>query len=166
VNGCQPPSARTSAKSMTDDSDLRATGYYESGHAVVAWSLNLRVHNVSIRADNVRAGETNTDPANHLPIEDQLAILVAGREAAHIFDAQAHPSKSHADMERQFELLNGRPEQEQFALIHEAHERARRRLIEHKPKVALLAERLVAAALNVDDSEFLRLMQSHPIANV
>ena len=77
---------------MTDDSDLRATAYHESGHAVVAWSLNLRVHNVSIRADNVRAGETNTDPANHLPIEDQLAILVAGREAAHIFGAQAHPS--------------------------------------------------------------------------
>ena len=46
---------------MTVDSDLRATAYYESGLAVVAWSLNLRVHNVSIRADNVvRVKQTPT----------------------------------------------------------------------------------------------------------
>jgi ATP-dependent Zn protease len=143
---------------MTDHSDLRGTAYHEAGHAVVAWSLNLGIHSVTIRADNVRAGETKiVDSVQHPPLEDQLAIVVAGREAGNIFNAPVHESTYQGDTKQMIELLADMPDHQSSALINQAHERVHQLLMEHKTKVELLAARLMDTR-HVGAAEFARLM--------
>jgi hypothetical protein len=63
------------------DDDLRGMAFHEAGHAVVAWSLNLRVESIYIREIGAGNSATKTDPPDRLPFMDQLATLAAGLEA-------------------------------------------------------------------------------------
>ena len=60
------------------DDYLWGMAFHEAGHAVVAWSLNLRVESIYIREIGAGNSETRTDPPDHLPLMDQLATLAAG----------------------------------------------------------------------------------------
>jgi len=77
---------------MTDDV-LRGAAYHEAGHAVVALALRLRVARVEIFEDH--AGRTDVEPTEHLPIEDRIAICVAGMAAADMFDAPPSYELAH-----------------------------------------------------------------------
>jgi hypothetical protein len=81
---------------MSDDG-LRGVAFHEAGHAVVALALGLNVARVEIFEDN--AGRTAVEPTEHLPIEDRIAICVAGMAAADMFDAP--PSYELADLKDQ-----------------------------------------------------------------
>ena len=53
------------------DDYVRAMAFHEAGHAVVAWSLNLRVESIYIREIGAGNSATKTDPPNHLSLIDQ-----------------------------------------------------------------------------------------------
>jgi len=67
------------------DDYLRGLAFHEAGHAVVAWSLNLRVETIYIREIGAGNSGTKTDKPDHLPLTDQLATLAAGVEAEREF---------------------------------------------------------------------------------
>jgi peptidase M50B-like protein len=138
--------------------DLHATAVHEAGHAIVAWSLCLQVHSVSINPDNVREGETKiVGTADHLPLEDQMAVIVGGRAAAHVLDVPAHPSTYHGDTRQMYDLLKAVPEEEHSAVINEGSSRAYNAVVTHRTRLVQLAGRL-SEALHIDAADFARLM--------
>jgi hypothetical protein len=49
---------------------------HEAGHAVVALALGLRVARVEVVPED-HSGATDVEPADHLPIEDRIALASA-----------------------------------------------------------------------------------------
>ena len=73
------------------DDYLRAMAFHEAGHAVVAWSLNLRVESIHISEIGAGNSATKTFPPDHLPLlQDQLTTLAAGLEAEWAFNWPLH----------------------------------------------------------------------------
>lgn len=137
----------------------RATAFHEAGHAVVAWSLNLPVVAVRVSDDDASGG-TETGPADHLPLIEQIAVRFAGFAAEGVFECPAYELAGTNDLYEISKLLhaNGISEEDQgSALRDEGYDLAKTLLENHKSKVIKLANRLVECG-NVEASEFLRLM--------
>ena len=75
------PAFSVAAMETHADDYLWGMAFHEAGHAVVAWSLNLRVESIYIREIGAGNSATKTEPPDHLPLMDQLATLAAGLEA-------------------------------------------------------------------------------------
>src|SRR5215217_4354439 len=68
--------------------ERRGAVIHESGHAVVAWALGLRVHlaQIGIRSD-LAAGMANFDEKPSMSLVDRIALCAAGGIAEHAFNA-------------------------------------------------------------------------------
>jgi hypothetical protein len=127
---------------MTDDG-LRGTAYHEAGHAVVALALGLKVARVEIfDADN--SGGTDVWNADHLPIEDRVAICAAGMNATHMFEAPMHELASFGDHALIMNLLADVAEAEGDVLRDNGHQRAWDLLKVHAHSVEDIAAQLLA----------------------
>ncbi len=145
------------------DDYLWGMAFHEAGHAVVAWSLNLRVESICIREIGAGNSETKTDPPDHLPLMDQLATLAAGLEAGQAFN---RPLPEHAgDRDRLMAITlvlehhEGLASDEIQSHLAAGHARARELLLEHRERVIRVAEHL-RDVRQVDAVEFLGLMSA------
>ena len=143
------------------DDYLRGLAFHEAGHAVVAWSLNLRVETIYIREIGAGSSGTKTAQPDHLPLIDQLATLAAGVEAEREFKS---PLPEHAgDRDRLMAIILIRAHHEGLASdeiqSHLAAGRAlaRELLVEHSERVIRVAEHL-RDVRQVHAAEFIRLM--------
>jgi len=143
------------------DDYLRAMAFHEAGHAVVAWSLNLRVESIHIREIGAGNGATKTGPRDHLPLMDQLATLTAGLEAERAFNSPLPERAGDRDRLMAINLIlehhEGLVSDEIQSHLGAGHARARELLLEHRDRVIRVAERLLDVRL-VDAAEFLVLM--------
>jgi ATP-dependent Zn protease len=143
------------------DDYLRAMAFHEAGHAVVAWSLNLRVESIHIREIGAGNSATKTHPPDHLPLIDQLATLAAGLEAERAFDCPLHEHAGDRDRLMAISLIRERHEDlasdEIQSHLATGRARARELLLEHRERVVRIAERLLDVR-QVDDAEFLVLV--------
>jgi ATP-dependent Zn protease len=145
------------------DDHLRGMAFHEAGHAVVAWSLNLRVESIYIREIGAGNSATKTDPPDHLPLLDQLAMLAAGVEAERAFKS---PLPEHAGVRDRLMAITlvlqdheGLASDEIQSHLTAGHSRARELLLEHRDRVIRVAERL-RDARQIDAAEFLGLMSA------
>lgn len=128
---------------MTDDG-LRSVAYHEAGHAVVALALGLKVARVEILHEDYSGG-TDIDNANDLPIEDRIAICVAGMAATKMFDAPpCHELANMGDHGRVIELLYDIDEATGDDLRDKGHERAWDLLKAHAASVEEIVAQLLA----------------------
>ena len=65
----------------------------------------LRVDSILLRGVGAGDSETKTDPADHLPLTDQLAVLAAGKEAELIFDSPLPEWMSGRDRAKAIDLV-------------------------------------------------------------
>jgi ATP-dependent Zn protease len=145
------------------DDYLRAMAFHEAGHAVVAWSLNLRVESICIREVGAGNSTTKTDPPNHLSLIDQLATLAAGLEAERAFNCPLHEHAGDRDRLMAATLVLERHEglasNEIQSHLAAGHARARELLLDHKDRVIRIAEHLLSVR-QVEAAEFLGLMSA------
>jgi hypothetical protein len=143
--------------------DLWGIAYHEAGHAVVAWSFDLKVHNIYIREGDVLQGKTCTDCAAHLPLVDQVAVLAAGIVATQVFERPLPVYFAQRDREQTLNLilsvLSGIELEQIDHHRKEGENRARDRLVKHKSKVIRLAECLFDVR-HVDGPKFARLISA------
>jgi hypothetical protein len=131
----------------------------------VAFSFSLPVIAVWVSYNEVRGWRGGTDtPSDHLHYKDRVAILIAGKAAEEVFNCPAHETGWLHDLGQIAVLLNanGIPEDEHWALITEARERARAILESHRDSALKLIDRLVECG-RVDRPEFLRLMNGETL---
>jgi len=145
------------------DDYLWGMAFHEAGHAVVAWSLNLRVESIYIREIGAGNSETKTVPPDHLPLMDQLATLAAGLEAGQAFNCPLHEDAGDRDRLTAITLVlehhEGLASDEIQSHLAAGHARARELLSEHQERVIRLAEHLCDVR-QVDAAEFLGLMSA------
>jgi ATP-dependent Zn protease len=145
------------------DDYLWAMAFHEAGHAVVAWSLNLRVESVCIREIGAGDSATKTDPPNDLSLIDQLATLAAGLEAERMFNCPLHEHAGDRDRLMAITLVQehhvGLAPDEVQSHLAAGRARARELLLEHKERVIRIAEHLLDVR-QVDAAEFLGLMSA------
>jgi ATP-dependent Zn protease len=145
------------------DDYLRAMAFHEAGHAVVAWSLNLRVESIYIREIGAGNSATKTDPPDHLPLMDQLATLFAGLEAERAFNCPLHEHAGDRDRLMATTLVREHHQclasDEIQSHLAAGHARARELLLEHRDRVIRIAERLLDVR-EIDDAEFLGLVSA------
>jgi len=138
-----------------------ATAIHEAGHAVVLWKLKVHVCSVSIIPDDDgrRIGGVNIVPGSeeHLPTVDRIAIVVAGRQAAHAFGTRDHPSMYHEDTAMLLRLLDPIPEEQRSALINAGADRAFKIVDECRSKVVRVAARVLKTR-HIEAAEFAALM--------
>ncbi len=128
---------------MTDNG-LRSVAYHEAGHAVVALALGLKVARVEIFHENLHGG-ADVENAGHLPIEDQIAICLAGMAAAQMFDAPPpHELGDIGDEGRVLELLYDFDEATANELDDKGYQRAWDLLKAHATSVEDIAAQLLA----------------------
>jgi ATP-dependent Zn protease len=146
---------------ISADDYLRGLAFHEAGHAVVAWSLNLRVDTIFIREIGAGNSGTKTAPPDHLPLMDQLATLAAGVEAEREFKS---PLPEHAADRDRLTAINlilahheGLAADEIQLHLAAGHARARELLVEHRERVIRVAEHL-RDVRQVHAAEFTRLM--------
>jgi hypothetical protein len=147
---------------MSDERYPRGTAFHEAGHAIVAWSFGLRVERISVLRDDA-SGSTQTEPADHLRLVEQIAVWAAGYTAENTFGYRTHDLAAFSDHNRIHILLqdNGIEEGPKAeALRLQGAECARSRLQAHNLKVIRLAERLMRVGF-VDAAEFLQLMEEN-----
>ncbi len=137
--------------------DLLGAAYREAARAVVAWSFGLKVDGIDVRIEEARGADIGI--ADHLPLVDQIAVIVAGNEAEHVFDSPADPDGNSDDLRKLIELLRRTPPAQGIALRSKGRERARQCLIAHWAKVIRVAER-VAEIHHVDAAGFIGLVSA------
>ncbi|MCP3471652.1 hypothetical protein NLM33_15095 [Bradyrhizobium sp. CCGUVB1N3] len=125
-------------------SGMYGCAVHEAGHAVVAWALGVRVRKivVGVKGDET-AGRAETDPANHLPLSDQIAICAAGSDAQFMLAAPTNDNAAMMDMTEIRELIEDCKEAEGDALRYEGFKRSRALLELHRTLVERLALALV-----------------------
>ncbi|MEY9394354.1 ATP-dependent Zn protease [Bradyrhizobium japonicum] len=137
---------------MTDDA-LRGVAFHEAGHALVAMALGLHVARVEIIEED-HSGGTDAEDPQHLPIEDQIAICVAGMAAEEMFDAPSSHELAHmGDHGRVIELLDGIDEVAGNELRDRGHQRASDLLKAHAASVEAIAGQLLVHR-KIDLSEY------------
>ena len=145
------------------DDYLWGMAFHEAGHAVVAWSLNLRVKSIYIREIGAGNSETKTDPPDHLPLMDQLATLAAGLEAGQAFNCPLPEDAGDRDRLTAITLVlehhEGLASDEIQLHLAAGHARARELLLEYREKIIRVAEHL-RDVRQVDAAEFLGLMST------
>jgi hypothetical protein len=133
---------------------------HEAGHALVAFSLGVRVVAVSVFFTEKQGwkGDTKTEGTDHLPWKDQIVLRIAGKAAEEFFDRPADPGASLHDLGEIASLLDrmGMSE-EREARIVEGKARARIILEEHREQALRLVACLVEHG-HVNETKFLRLM--------
>lgn len=141
---------------MTDF--LRPNAYHEGGHAIVAWALDVRVHEVAICGD--RPGEhtkTVGSGEERLPLIDRVALHNAGRQSEVIFKYRLPSWASDGDRGDTLNLLAARDIRETAELekwIADGCARAREILRKHEHQVHRLAARLFECRrMSADDFE-------------
>ena len=141
--------------------DYLGMAFHEAGHAVVAWLLNLRVESICI--SEIGAGNTKTDPPNHLPLMHQLATLAAGLEAGWAFNCPLPEQAGYRD--RLMAIILVREHHEGLAWdeiqshLATGHAHARELLLEHRSRVIRVAEQLCDVR-HIEAAEFLALMSA------
>jgi ATP-dependent Zn protease len=152
------------AMEIRADDHLRGLAFHEAGHAVVAWSLNLRVETIYIREIGEGGSGTKTDPPDHLPLMDQLTTLAAGVEAEREFKSPLPEGASDRDRLTAINLIRahyvGLASNEVQLHLAASHARARELLVEHRERVIRVAERL-RDVRQVHAAEFTRLMTAY-----
>jgi ATP-dependent Zn protease len=145
------------------DDYVRAMAFHEAGHAVVAWSLNLRVESIYIREIGAGNSYTKTDPPSHLSLIDQLAMLAAGLEAGRAFNCPLHEHVGDRDRLMAITLVlehhEGLASDEIQSHLASGNARARELLLDHRDKVIRIAEHLFSVR-QVEAAEFLGLMSA------
>jgi Peptidase M50B-like len=151
------PAFESTLAAMATKQYPRGTAFHEAGHAVVAWSLGLKVRDIHISDDDASGGAKIECPAK-LPFIEQLAICIAGYAAEKVFGCPAHENAAAEDRQMVLGLLKGIPEDQAVSLRDEGYNCARNRLETHTDKVLKLVERLVESGY-VDGREFKRWMR-------
>ena len=130
---------------MTGDA-LRGVAFHEAGHAVVALALGLPIARVEIFQEDYSGGtDVDVEEAAHLPIEDQIAICVAGKAAEQLFNAPSSHELAHfGDHGRVIELLDEIDETTGDELRDKGHQRAWDLLKAHARSVEDIAAQLLA----------------------
>jgi predicted nucleotidyltransferase len=142
---------------MTTETDfLRANAYHEGGPAIVAWALDVRVHEVAIRDD--RPGEhtkTVGSGEERLPLIDRVALHNAGRQSEEMFNHLLPSWASDGDRIDTLNLLAAkdiRDTAEAERSIADGCARAREILRKHEHQVHRLAARLIECRrMSADD---------------
>jgi ATP-dependent Zn protease len=149
------------------DDYLRAMALHEAGHAVVAWSLSLRVESICIREIGAGNSATKTDPLDDLPLMDQLATLAAGLEAEWMFNCPLHEHAGVRDRLMAITLVlehhKGLASDEIQSHLAAGRDRARELLLEHRDRVIRIAEHLLDVR-QVDAAGFLGLVSASSTA--
>jgi hypothetical protein len=131
---------------MSADDHLRGTAYHEAGHAVVAFALKLRVFSIVVRERGAGNSRTKTDPADHLPLTDQLAVLAAGKVAERAFKSPLPDHAGDSDSVKALNLIlthhKGASSDEIELHMTAGHVCARALLAEHQDRVIRVAEHL------------------------
>jgi hypothetical protein len=138
----------------------RGIAYHEAGHAVVGWSLGLRVTITRVFHDDAKGWKGGTDipDASHLSLPERIAIYAAGYTSEQVFERRAHKQAALCDHVQIYQLLKvaGISEQDHPARIDEGNSVARAHLEAHKSKAIALAERLAECGHIDDASGFLK----------
>ena len=133
---------------------------HEAGHAVVAFSLGVRVVAVSIFFTEKKGwkGDTKTEGTDHLPWRDQIMLRIAGRAGEELFNCAEDTWASLHDLGEIASLLDRMGmSDERDAHIAESKARVRIILEEHREQALRLVACLVEHG-HVNEPEFLRLM--------
>jgi ATP-dependent Zn protease len=145
---------------MTDF--LRPNAYHEAGHAIVAWALDVRVHEIAIRDDAPgRHTKTVGGDEERLPLMDRVALSNAGRQAEKIFKHLLPSWASGGDRMDTINLLADndiRDTAEIERWIADGCARARKILQKHEHQVDRLAARLIECR-RMSADEFERFMR-------
>jgi hypothetical protein len=133
---------------------------HEAGHAVVAFSLGVRVVAVSVFFTEKEGwkGDTKTEGTGHLPWKDQIVLRIAGKAAEEFFNCPEDLWASLHDLGEIDSLLHrmGMSEEREVRIV-EGKARVRIILEEHREQVLRLVTCLVEHG-HVNEPEFLRLM--------
>jgi ATP-dependent Zn protease len=133
---------------------------HEAGHAVVAFSLGVRVVAVSVFFTEREGwkGDTKTEGTDQLPWKDQIMLRIAGKAAEEFFNCPEDLWASLRDLGEITSLLDrmGMTEERETRIV-EGKARARIILEEHREQALRLVACLVEHG-HVNEPEFLRLM--------
>lgn len=145
--------------STTEDKYPRGTAVHEAGHAVVAWSLDLPVGAIWVSADDASGG-AQIGRADHLKLEEQIAVRCAGGIAEEVFECSNHEFATFNDNVAIMALLDehGVTEENGGAAIRaQGYDIAAAKLGVNRAKVLALIEQLVEHG-RVEPAAFLILM--------
>src|SRR5690242_15943586 len=131
---------------MLDD---RPLAVHEAGHAVVAHCLGADVAFIEIDLLTGNGGSRSCT------FDDEqiknLAVIVAGCRAEHLFDARAPRKTKRGDFRKMRELLASLPEAERRFARAAGYRLADETLKENADAVRRVAEELLARESNADD---------------
>jgi len=133
---------------------------HEAGHAVVAFSLGVRVVAVSVFFTEKKGwkGDTKTEGTDRLSWEDRITMRIAGKAAEEFFNCPEDLWASLHDLGEIDSLLARMGmNEEREARIAEGKAHARIILEEHREHALRLVACLVEHG-HVNEPEFLRLM--------
>jgi hypothetical protein len=117
----------------------QATAWHEAGHAVIGLALGLEVAHARIRPDDDSAGNTPINTLADLPIEDKIALCVAGIEAMPD-DAPVHDLAFMHDVgECLAEILDDVPKSQREQVELGGQHRARELLAQHRRALEVIA---------------------------
>jgi hypothetical protein len=105
------------------DDDFLGVAYHEAGHAVVALAFGLWVARVEIFPED-HSGATDVEPADHLPIEDRIALCVGGMNANDMFNAPMHDLATFGDHVLVLKLIKNADDADGDVLRDKGHQRA------------------------------------------
>jgi hypothetical protein len=117
----------------------RGAAVHEAGHAVVAWTLGLKVPQLRIGEDG--KGASCIECSAHLPILDQIAVAAAGMEAVELLRAPTWELAGLTDAAKIDDLLDNYPDQREH-LTSRGHEWAREILASRLTALASIADAL------------------------
>ncbi len=124
----------------------RGAAVHEAGHAIVAWTLGLKVRQVRIGDDG--SGASCIECSAHLPITDRIAVAEAGMAAVEILNApEPLPQAGLSDAVEIGNLLDGYPDRERERLICEGRQRAGEILVSRKAVLVAFSTELARSGL-------------------
>ena len=130
--------------------DLRArrrAAFHEAGHAVVAWALGLEVGWVRLLPETENsAGKIDRQTADHLPPEDQIAVLMGSWCSTRMCDVpQIYPAEFDMDEVQTYIVMRRTypdDDEAQEDLRGRGIARAEELVARHAESVVLIAEEL------------------------
>lgn len=130
-----------------DPRDRRRAAFHEAGHAVVAWALGLEVRWVRLLPETEdSAGKIDRQTADHLPPEDQIAVLMGSWWSTEMCDVpQVYPAEFEMDEVQTYIVMRRTfpdDDEAQEDLRERGIARAKELVVRHAKSVALVAEEL------------------------
>jgi hypothetical protein len=149
--------------------DARRAAFHEAGHVVVACALGLEVRWARLLPETEdAAGEVNRQTADHLPPEDQIAVLMAGYWGAKMSGVpQVNPAEFDTDEIQTLNvMLRNYPEDDlaQEELRSRGIARAQELTMRHAQSIILIAEELERRGEILAD-DVARLLSSSELAH-